>query len=68
LKKQHEKLQTVSYCQRNTGLEHRLKKFFNDENKTSAEQKIMIDTMKEIGMFQLPENRLDHIKNFRKVV
>ena len=32
-----------------------------------AHDRIYSDTMKQIGMFQLPENNLDHISGFRMI-
>eukprot|EP00354_Favella_ehrenbergii_P000258 CAMPEP_0170471238 /NCGR_PEP_ID=MMETSP0123-20130129/13505_1 /TAXON_ID=182087 /ORGANISM="Favella ehrenbergii, Strain Fehren 1" /LENGTH=60 /DNA_ID=CAMNT_0010738781 /DNA_START=982 /DNA_END=1164 /DNA_ORIENTATION=+ len=34
----------------------------------SAESRIIHDTMQQIGQFQIKENSLDHIKNYRKVI
>ena len=62
-----EKLKTVGYAKRNSSIEKRLNKYFN-QDKLDAENQIINDTMQQIGKFQMPENRLDHIKNYRKVL
>ena len=62
----NDRLQTVGFAKRNMQIEERLNRFFPSQ-KMSAECRIIHDTMQQIGQFQINENRLDHIKNFRKV-
>ena len=65
MEQMRKKVSTLAYVQPDPKFEQRKRRFYQG-SRFEVEDLIYQDTMKQIGIFQLEENNLSHIKAFNK--